>query len=82
MIGDPWREATVSADGHVLASTAQQPIAEGNGFHCSDLISDNGAVDSTVLAVQKQGLATIGGWLKGSVPSRRDTTGVRFGREE
>ena len=69
----------MSADGHSLQSTALQPIAVGDGFHCSDLIMANGAVDSTVAAVQKQGLAAIGGWLKGSVPSRREA--VRFGRE-
>ena len=77
--GDPWREATTSADGHVLKSTSSIPVAEGDGFHCSDLITSNGAVDSTVLAVQKQGLATIGNWLKGSVPSKREA--VRIGRE-
>lgn len=63
-----------------MASTSSQPIAISDGFHCSDLITDNGAVDSTVLAVQKQGLATIKNWLRGSVPSRREEA-VRFGRE-
>ncbi|KAJ3558317.1 hypothetical protein NM688_g1004 [Phlebia brevispora] len=76
---DPWREATVSADGHNEASTSTQPIAISDGFHCSDLITDNGAVDSTVLAVQQQGLAAISKWMKGSVPSRREA--VRFERE-
>ncbi|KAH9943800.1 peptidase S28 [Amylocystis lapponica] len=35
---DPWREATVSANGTNFKSTPWQPIAEGDGFHTSDLI--------------------------------------------
>ncbi|EKM56364.1 uncharacterized protein PHACADRAFT_253438 [Phanerochaete carnosa HHB-10118-sp] len=68
---DPWREATVSADGATSVSTAEQPIAVGDGFHCSDLISDNGAVDPTVLAVQQRGLASIKAWLEGFKPTKR-----------
>ncbi|KAI0047352.1 peptidase S28 [Auriscalpium vulgare] len=60
---DPWRYATVSSGFVTVQSTAQQPIAVGDGFHCSDLITGNGAVDKTVLAVQNQGLAAIKGWL-------------------
>ena len=79
-IGDPWRESTVSADGHFLPSTKSQPISVSDGFHCSDLLTSVGLVDSTVLSVQNAGLAAIGGWLKGSVPSTRDE-GVAFARE-
>ncbi|EIW78769.1 peptidase S28 [Coniophora puteana RWD-64-598 SS2] len=60
---DPWREATVSADGLNKANTTTQPIYEGDGFHCSDLLTDNGVVDSTVLAVQQAGLAYMKEWL-------------------
>ncbi|KAI0065737.1 peptidase S28 [Artomyces pyxidatus] len=60
---DPWRYATTSSGFVNIASTPEQPIAEGNGFHCSDLLTENGGVDSTVLAVQNQGLAVIGKWL-------------------
>jgi len=73
---DPWREATVSADGVDRASTATQPIAIGDGFHTSDLLTDNGLVDPTVLAVQKQGLSFMKTWLAEWTPpstsSKRD----------
>lgn len=73
-VGDPWRESTVSADGVDVPSTEEQPIAVGDGFHCSDLISDNGAVDPTVLAVQTKGLAFMATWLAEWTPpsSKRD----------
>ncbi|KAH8094923.1 serine carboxypeptidase S28-domain-containing protein [Cristinia sonorae] len=61
---DPWREATVSADGVNVRSTPQQPIGLSDGFHCSDLSTTNGNVDSTVKAVQVQALASIKSWLK------------------
>ena len=77
--GDPWRGATVSADGLSIASTNTQPIGVSDGFHCSDLITKNGQVDATVLVVQKQGLAAIKGWLAGRVPAKRHSG--RFGRE-
>ncbi|KAI0938023.1 hypothetical protein AcV7_003333 [Taiwanofungus camphoratus] len=66
---DPWREATVSADGTHFPSTSWQPIAVGDGFHCSDLLTDNADVDETVLAVQQQGLAAMKEWLAEWQPS-------------
>ncbi|THH18761.1 hypothetical protein EUX98_g8903 [Antrodiella citrinella] len=60
---DPWREATVSADGQHFQSTAGQPIAVGNGYHCSDLATANAAVDSTIKAVQVKALAAIKPWI-------------------
>lgn len=61
--GDPWRDATVSSDFHTRQSTPAQPIAEGDGFHCSDLLTANAVVDTTVRAVQTQGLAQMKTWL-------------------
>ncbi|PCH36001.1 peptidase S28 [Wolfiporia cocos MD-104 SS10] len=61
---DPWRDATISADGTHFASTAQQPIAVGDGFHCSDLYTINAQVDPTIEAVQQEGLAAMAGWLE------------------
>ncbi|KAH9917352.1 serine carboxypeptidase S28-domain-containing protein [Fomitopsis serialis] len=49
---DPWRVATVSADGTACQSTAMQPIVMGDGYHCSDMDAANGEVDSTIAAVQ------------------------------
>ncbi|KAI0293151.1 peptidase S28 [Multifurca ochricompacta] len=60
---DPWRFATVSADGIDVQSAPEQPIVESDAFHCSDLITKNGLADPTVLNVQTQGLKYIGEWL-------------------
>ncbi|KAN0088726.1 Peptidase S28 [Tylopilus felleus] len=60
---DPWREATVSADGLNKANTTTQPIYEGDGFHCSELITENGIADETVYAVQMAGLEYMKTWL-------------------
>ena len=68
-LGDPWRDATKSAEGTNFASTAGQPIAISDGFHCSDLSTANGNADATVLAVQNAGLKSIAGWLAEWTPS-------------
>ena len=67
--GDPWREATKAADGTHFPSTSEQPLAISDGFHCSDLSTANGNADATVLAVQKQALVSIAGWLAEWKPS-------------
>ncbi|KAH9858662.1 peptidase S28 [Lenzites betulinus] len=67
---DPWREATLAADGTSFRSTPGQPLAISDGFHCSDLSTTNGAVDATVLAVQKQGIQAITEWVKEWKPSK------------
>ncbi|OSX65769.1 hypothetical protein POSPLADRAFT_1132286 [Postia placenta MAD-698-R-SB12] len=64
---DPWRDATVSADGTDFSSTSMQPIAVGDGFHCSDYYAQN-AQDPTVAAVQNRGLAAIKEWLSSWTP--------------
>ncbi|THH17760.1 hypothetical protein EW146_g3119 [Bondarzewia mesenterica] len=66
---DPWREATVSADGLYVPSTASQPIAVGDGYHCSDLKSAAGEVDATVKKVQDEALQSIHAWLADWSPS-------------
>ncbi|OCH84125.1 peptidase S28 [Obba rivulosa] len=65
---DPWRESTVSADGTNFQSTASRPIAVGDGFHCSDLLTSN-TVDSTIVRVQEEGLASMKAWLATWKPS-------------
>jgi hypothetical protein len=60
---DPWREATVSADGLNKASATTQPIYESDAFHCSDLHAENGIVDETVYAVQMAALEYMKTWL-------------------
>ncbi|KAH7908620.1 peptidase S28 [Hygrophoropsis aurantiaca] len=66
---DPWREATVSADGLNKANTTTQPIYEGDGFHCSDLLTENGIVDETIMTVQMAGLEYMKTWLAEWSPS-------------
>ncbi|KAG2053444.1 hypothetical protein BDR06DRAFT_982770 [Suillus hirtellus] len=66
---DPWREATVSADGLYKANTTSMPIYEGDGFHCSDLITENGVVDPTIAVVQAAGLMYMKEWLAEWTPS-------------
>ncbi|KAI0650408.1 peptidase S28 [Trametes meyenii] len=68
---DPWREATLAADGTHFQSTPGQPLTISDGFHCSDLITANGNVDSTVKAVQQQALKTIKGWIEEWKPSKQ-----------
>lgn len=60
---DPWRDATVSADNVTVGSTDEMPIRVGDGYHCSDLITENGVVDGTVLEVQQDALGYIKTWL-------------------
>jgi len=67
-VRDPWRDATVSADGLNKPSSAFQPIAESDGFHCSDLLTGNN-VDATVALVQAKGLAAIKTWLAAWKPN-------------
>ncbi|KIJ35161.1 hypothetical protein M422DRAFT_69992 [Sphaerobolus stellatus SS14] len=59
---DPWREATLSSDFHPRSSTPSQPIFVGNGFHCSDLLTQ-ASIDPTIQTVQNAAVATISNWL-------------------
>lgn len=61
--GDPWRGATVSADGLNKANTTTQPIYMSDGFHASDLKRQNGIADETVYAVQMAALEYMKMWL-------------------
>ncbi|KAH8118755.1 peptidase S28 [Phellopilus nigrolimitatus] len=67
---DPWRDATVSSDFHTRQSTSSQPIAVGDGFHCSDLSTAAGKVDTTILAVQEKALALMKTWLSTWSPTK------------
>ncbi|KJA16225.1 hypothetical protein HYPSUDRAFT_298283 [Hypholoma sublateritium FD-334 SS-4] len=68
-IRDPWKDATVSAETQNIQSTASQPIAVGDGFHCSDLITRAGLVDASIAAVQAKALASMKTWLSAWKPS-------------
>lgn len=71
ILGDPWRDATVSSTDVSVPSTASQPIGLGDGFHCSDLITSGGVADVTVATVQKAGLASMKTWLAAWKPATR-----------
>lgn len=63
LTGDPWRGASVSADGLHKVNTTMQPIYESDGFHGSDILTANGLVDDTVRAVQVAALEYMKEWL-------------------
>jgi len=52
-----------------VASTQDQPIYVGNGFHCSDLSVASGLADPTILAVQQAALASMKVWIADWKPS-------------
>ncbi|GLB34087.1 putative MEROPS serine peptidase family S28 [Lyophyllum shimeji] len=75
-IRDPWKDATMSATGAFVFPTPQQPIALGDGFHCSDLGTASGLVDPTVRAVQLQALAYMKKWLATWKPNPKPHSGA------
>lgn len=80
---DPWLEATVSAQSSPYRANDTRPVGVSDGFHGSDLVTFNAFVDSTVAAVQNQGLAAIGAWLAEFRPASTsgNETKVGFERE-
>ncbi|KAI0029920.1 peptidase S28 [Vararia minispora EC-137] len=72
---DPWRDATVSADGIAPAHISATHIGVHDGVHVVDLVTANN-IDPTVRAVQEQGLALVKGWLAGATPGGRGVRGV------
>ncbi|KAL1734330.1 peptidase S28 [Schizophyllum commune] len=62
-IKDPWREATMSAEGVTTKSTDRQPIKIGDGIHCSDLSAKAGKADETIRAVQESALEYLHTWI-------------------
>ncbi|KAG6833973.1 hypothetical protein H0H93_012846 [Arthromyces matolae] len=78
-IRDPWKDATVSSVDVSVPSTDSQPIAVGDGFHCSDLLTESGTVDSTVRAVQVKALSSMKEWIADYKPQKKGhgTTAAR-----
>ncbi len=63
--GDPWREATVAAQGvNPSANPAMQPHLDSDGFHCSDLLIREGAASAQVKSVQDQAVSTMAKWIE------------------
>ncbi|KZV68144.1 peptidase S28 [Peniophora sp. CONT] len=68
---DPWRAATMGAEGVTPPNIDPSNIGLSDGFHCSDLLTQAGTVDSSVLAVQQAGLTKISQWVKEFVPASK-----------
>ncbi|KAG2127939.1 peptidase S28 [Suillus bovinus] len=59
---DPWREASVSADGLNKPNNPSMPIYEVDGIHTTDMFTDNN-INPTVAAVQEAALKYMKEWL-------------------
>ncbi|KAG1770253.1 peptidase S28 [Suillus occidentalis] len=68
---DPWRGATVSADGLNKSNTTSMPIYMCDGFHTSDMLTQIGITDPTVAVVQEAALMYMKEWLAEWKPSTR-----------
>ncbi|KAJ8474948.1 hypothetical protein ONZ51_g6894 [Trametes cubensis] len=66
---DPWREATVAADGTTNPGSELQPHLLGDGYHTGDTIIAEGLANPSVRAAQQQALQYIGKWLADWKPS-------------
>ncbi|KAE9406811.1 hypothetical protein BT96DRAFT_987080 [Gymnopus androsaceus JB14] len=60
---DPWLQATLSAASSNVMSTDDRPIESSDGFHCSDLDTENALVDDTIAQVQQSALGYMKKWL-------------------
>ncbi|OJT07638.1 hypothetical protein TRAPUB_1498 [Trametes pubescens] len=68
-INDPWREATVAADGSTNIGSDMQPHLLSDGFHCSDLLVDQGEASAKVKSVQGTALTYFEKWHAEWTPS-------------
>ncbi|KAI0644791.1 peptidase S28 [Trametes meyenii] len=68
-INDPWREATVAADGSTSTGSDLQPHLLSDGFHCSDLSIGEGKASTKVKSVQDTAVAYMREWFAEWVPS-------------
>ncbi|KAI0628443.1 peptidase S28 [Trametes polyzona] len=68
-INDPWREATVAADGSTNTGSEMQPHLLSDGFHCSDLLTSEGDASAKVKSVQDTALTYLEKWLAEWTPS-------------
>ncbi|KAI0666133.1 peptidase S28 [Trametes maxima] len=66
---DPWREATVAANGVSNKGTDMQPHLLADGFHTSDMLVADGQVSARIRQAQEQALQYIEKWLADWKPS-------------
>ncbi|KAI0740521.1 peptidase S28 [Earliella scabrosa] len=60
---DPWREATVAAEGVTSQGSDMQPHLLSDGFHCSDLLVRMGKASASVKSVQDQAVNYMARWI-------------------
>ncbi|EJF57333.1 hypothetical protein DICSQDRAFT_69770 [Dichomitus squalens LYAD-421 SS1] len=66
---DPWREATVAADGATNIGSDLQPHLLSDGFHCSDLLIQETAASPQTKSVQDIAVSYITQWISEWKPS-------------
>ena len=62
-LGDPWKEATVAADGCANSGSDTQPHLLSDGFHCSDMLVREGAASASVKTVQDSAVSYVAQWI-------------------
>ncbi|KAI1784395.1 serine carboxypeptidase S28-domain-containing protein [Ganoderma leucocontextum] len=60
---DPWKEATVAAEGSTNPGSDLQPHLLSDGFHCSDLVVRQGVASASVKSVQDTAVSYIAKWV-------------------
>ncbi|KAI8968824.1 peptidase S28 [Trametes punicea] len=68
-INDPWREATVAADASTNPGSDLQPHLLSDGFHCSDMLIQEGIASAKVKSVQDAAVQYVQKWLAEWAPS-------------
>ncbi|KAI0751819.1 peptidase S28 [Daedaleopsis nitida] len=61
---DPWREATVAANGALFSPNEMQPHLITDGFHCSDMMRSEGLLSPHVKAAQDAAVGYMTKWFK------------------
>jgi len=83
--GDPWVESTFSAEAAQVPSRESRPIYLTDGFHCSDLLFANAALDPGVREVWRNALEIFPKWISEFTPTdapqrSSSTPGMVLGR--
>lgn len=72
---DPWREASVSSDfrpqGKLQSSTGNPIVIVPGGFHTSDLVTQNGEVNSGAQKAIDEALSIMKSWVKDFRPNKQ-----------
>ncbi|PIL26625.1 hypothetical protein GSI_11291 [Ganoderma sinense ZZ0214-1] len=66
---DPWKEATVAAEGSTNPGSDAQPHLLSDGFHCSDMLIQEGAASASIKTVQDTAVSYIAQWISQWTPT-------------